>query len=998
MRWARGRARRPAVALALVAVAACSGGDDSTTPTSVGSPVASTPGAANEEADGGAAGTSDAPSTATVDATATRPAGPALPGLLDTSDEPIPNDPSVRTGVLDNGLTYYVRENDNPGAKATLRLAVKAGSVDELTDVTGIAHFAEHMMFNGTERFPENELVDVLRGFGADFGPDVNAFTSFDETVYTLTVPDDGASVELGIEILEQWLSHATIDESEVVKERGVVLDEWRVRTQTVAGRRFDVAAELFLAGSAYEGRTPVGTRESIERTSEPDLRDFYDTWYRPDNVAVVVVGDIDADRVVADVEATFGAATSRAAAPPRRPDVSFPVDTEPQVGLHVDPDQTTVDVEVSLPIPGELGGGTRAARTSLLDSMIYDALIQRLDDDRAAGLAPFDRIVRSGNSFVATLDAPALLATTDEARVVPTLIALLDEYLRASEHGFTADETELARRSIRSFLDTRFDGRNSRQDGDIADALVESFLTGAPYPTIATEHAVLTAVLDAITPEQLDERFRARWANSAPHVIISSPQAVADSMPTEIEVLALITETFGRTVLPRAAGRELPDALMDRPAAATVVDRRSLLDTGVPIFDPVRIGYGNGVEVIVTPNDIVEGQVHFRAVSPGGLSRVDDADVVDGLYASEVVIAGGIADFDPAELARINAGVDVVVNAWSSPYADNFGGSAASSDVEVLLQLLHLYFTDPRFDPVALEQVRARHEPVVLDPASDPAIAGRDALLDVRYPDELRYAVLPTTEQFETLDLDGVERVWNDRHAEAGDWTFVFSGDLDVDSFSSLAASYLGTLPATGAADPSIDLGLPPPTERRRVTVDAGAGDTAGVTLLFTEPASGSMVERRVEADVATAVLSARLTDVVREELGDSYSPFVVSYLTADPAPVIETYAEISGSPERVDAIADVVLGEIADLAGGGMTGAEYERAVALVEERYGFVTNDLFLEGLSQVAVFPELGIDSFLDRIDALDRVRASDVTAYFAANVRPDRFVQVTVLPR
>ena len=982
-----------------LSITACSGGDDGASPASTrhaGEPEASATTVATPASEPDPS-TPAAPSASVTDVAA-RPVGPDLPGLLDTSDEAFPNDPQVRTGVLENGLGYFVRENDNPGSKVTLRLAVRAGSVDELTDVSGLAHFAEHMLFNGTERFPENELVDVLRGFGADFGPDVNAYTSFDETVYTLTVPSDDESVALGIRVLEQWLSHATIDEAEVVKERGVVLDEWRVRTQTTSGRLFEVAQELFLTGSAYEGRSPIGTAESIEAMPQADLRAFYDAWYRPDNAAVVVVGDIDVDRIVADIEAEFGPAVPRTEVAPRRPDLGFPVDIEPDFGLHIDPDQQTVDVEASLPIPGDVGSGTAAARTSILDSMIYDALIQRLDRDRAAGLAPFDRVTRGGNSFVATLDAPALSASTDETRVTETLIALLDEYARAFDFGFGPDETDLARDSIRSFLDTRFDGRSSRQDADIADALVESFLTGASYPTIAAEHAVLTEVLDAITPDQLDERFRARWANSAPHVIISAPVDEADAMPDADEVMALITETYGRRLRARDEPRDLPDALMERPEPAVVLDRGPLLNTGVPIFDPVRVAYGNGVEVIFTPNDIVAGQVYFRAVSPGGLSQVAADDVVDGLYASDVVTSGGIADFDAAELAQINAGVDIQVSAWSTPYVDNFGGSVASADVEVLMQMLHLYFTDPRVDAVALDQVRAREQPVVDDPSADPSVAARDALLDARYPGELRYAVVPSVGQFATLDLDGVERVWAERHADAGDWTFVFAGDVDPLTFVPLAASYLGTLPATGVEEGIVDLGVEPPSGIVDVTVAAGSGDTATVTLLFTTPPSGSMPEQRVEADIASEVLSARLTDVVREELGDSYSPFVTSYLTADPAPAVETYAQISGAPDRVDAIADVVLGEFAELAAGGMSTAEYERAFALIQEQYNFVDNNLFLDGLSDAQVFPELGVDSFLDRFDELDRVSASDVTAFIAAHVPLDRYVQVTVVPR
>ncbi|MEO6652775.1 MAG: insulinase family protein [Ilumatobacteraceae bacterium] len=937
--------------------------------------------------------------TAPPVATSTTPFGDvALPGLLDDSNETIPDDADVRTGVLDNGLTYYVRRNDNPGSKVTLNLAIDAGSVDELGDADGLAHFLEHMLFNGTTAFPENRLIDVLRGFGADFGPDVNASTGFDRTVYELVVPNDARSVALGISVLEEWLSSATIAPAEVVKERGVVLDEWRVRTQTTQGRLSEVAEALFLDGSAYAGRSPIGTRASIESMDHAEVREFYDAWYRPDNAAIIVVGDIDADGVVGEIADAFGSVTARGTVPPTRPDVSFRIDTEPDFGLHVDPDQQTVDVEVSLPIPSDVETGTRAARTTLLDSMIYGALVRRLDLDAAAGTAPFDEILRGGNSIVATLDAPALYAITDGDRVVETLTTLLDEYERAFQFGFTDAETALVRQTLQSSLDTRYEGRESRQDGDIANALVDAFLTGADYPTIADEYGVLSGLLNDITPAALDLRFRARWGNSAPHVIVSTPEAVADRIPNRAEVLELIDAARSRPLLRRSVSRELPDALMERPAPVDAVSSEPLLDTGVPIFDPQIVIFPNGATVVLSPNSIVEGQVFLRAASPGGSSQVADADVVDSLYAADVVMSGGVADFNEAELAEIDADADVAISASITPYEDSFRGAVASGDVEVLFQLLHLYFVQPRFDPVALDRVRARERPVVHDPGSDPDAAGTDALLDARYHDALRYTLVPTPEQFETLDLAGVERVWTERHADAGDWTFIIGGDFDVQAVTELAAAYVATLPATGTAEGFVDLEIALPAEPRRVVIEAGSGDTATVAMLFSTPASGAYVDDRVEADVASEVLSARLTRVVREELGDSYSPIAVSYVTPDPDPVIETYVRISGSPDRIDAIAGVVLDEFADLAAGGMSADEFDRAFALIVERYNFVDNDLFLDGIAQGQVFPELGIDSFLDRLGRLDAIGRDEITAFIASHVPLDRFVQVTVVPR
>jgi len=980
--------------LSLMMAACSSGGDDSTTSDVDDSDQS---GADQTAGDDGslseASGDGDAPPDAPPDAT---PVGVALPGLLDDSNEKLVNDAAVRVGVLDNGLRYYIRENDNPGGKADMRLAIRAGSVDEFGPSTGVAHFVEHMLFNGTEQFPENELIDVLRSFGAAFGADINAYTSFDETVYELTVPNRDQSMQAGLNILEQWLSHATFDPDQVIAERGVVLDEWRVRTQSIDGRLFEVAERLYLDGTPYEDRSPIGSDESISGMTDTELRQYYDTWYRPDNAAVIVVGDIDVDDVEADIERLFGPAVSRADER-TAVEAELAADVTPAYGLHVDPDQRTVDVEVTLPLPAFDGTGTAAWRLQLTDLIISSALVRRLDQDIAAGTAAFDWIAPGTNSFVEALDAPALYSSTDADRVGATLQALLDEYERAHRFGFTDDEVEVAKSSLRANYDTFYAGRDSAQDVDYADEYVDHFLTGSAYPSIVDEYEVSIGLLDGITAEAVDLRFRARWTNTAPHVIISTPEADADRMPSENDVLARIGGLARRDLAPRGAQRVLPSSLMEQPDGVSPESIDDVLSGGDQFFDPIEIVYPNGVRVILNTNTIVEGRVFFQAASPGGSSLVPDEDVVDALYAADIVTTGGVADFNQAELAQIVAGNDVEVQAWITPYLENFAGSAAAADLDVLMQILHLYMTQPRFDPVALSQLQSQFGPLVDDPASSPDLAAVDALLDARYPGELRYASLPTPDQFATLDLDGVERVWRNRYGNAADWVFVFSGDFDLDDAIDLAGSYLGTLPAT-EPEQWIDVEDPPPPGIVRVTSQAGTGDTASVTLLFTSPIRSVDAQLRVNADVVTEVINARLTDVIRERNGDSYSPYAVSHINTDPDPAIETYISVTGSPDRIEAVADLVVAELADLGADGPSEQEFFNAYAQVEEAYDFVNNGDFITELLDDAIHPALDLDEYLFEYGELSSVSASTTRTYLADHVRADQYIQVVVVPR
>ena len=458
-----------------------------------------------------------------------------------------------------------------------------------------------------------------------------------------------------------------------------------------------------------------------------------------------------------------------------------------------------------------------------------------------------------------------------------------------------------------------------------------------------------------------------------------------------------MIAAVADRDLSPREGQRDLPAELMARPEAALPKANGMLRGGGDDFFDPIEAVFPNGVRVIINTNTIVEGQIYFQAGSPGGSSLVADEDVVDALYAADIVTNGGIADFNQAELTQILAGSTAEVSAFITPHVDYFAGSTATADIEDLLQLLHLYMTEPRFDPVALAQVKSQVGPLVTDPSSNPDVAGDDALRDLRYPGELRYATLPTPEQFETLDLAGVERVWNSRFGNAADWVFVFSGDFDSATVLGLVSQYLGSLPAT-EPEQWIDVEDPPPAGVVSATVEAGTGDTASLTMLFTSPVDGIDANLRVHADVVTELLSARLTDVIRERNGDSYSPYAVSYVNVDPDPAIETYVSVTGSPDRISAVGDLVVAELADLARNGPTEQEFFNAHAQVEEAYNFVNNGEFITELLDAAINPANDLDNYLFEYGELDSVTAASVRQFIADHIPADHHVKVTVLPR
>lgn len=995
MRWVTGKRTLAVFLAALVALAPACTRTESSAPTTTRAPAGSTP---SDTTPGGGPVATDPSAPTSVPATDPDTGRPIveLPGLLDPSDAPIAPDPAVRTGVLTNGLTYYVRDNPLPGAHVALRLVIGAGSADELGPETGVAHFLEHMLFNGTESYPKNELIDVLRGFGAEFGADVNAYTSYDETVYELSVPNDSASVATALDVLDQWLVHATLDPDEVVAERGVVLDEWRRSTQTVEGRLFDLAEAHYLAGSRYEGRSAIGTDTSISAMNADVLRAYYDAWYRPDNAAVIVVGEIEPDAVVEQIEDGFGDVAARTPEAPARRTGAIGEFTEPGFVLHSDPDQTTVDVEVTLPLPAFDGHGTAADRVGLLDYVAFDVLVRRLDRDAARGDAPFDDVTHGSNSFVDGLDAPALYAFTDRERIDETLTALLDEYERAYRFGFDPAEIAVSVESLRAGFNTMLAGADDVRDVEQADALVAMFLDGVVLGD-ATEQA--RRMLDeaaAITPEAVAERFNARYTNTTPQVIVSTPAAQAADMPSADAVYAAIAATPERELAPREALGELPAELVARPDPIAPSNERSLSSAGWDLFDPTEYAYPNGVKVVLVPNDIVVGELYLQAISPGGTAMLAGDDLVDAMFAPEIVTASGAGAFAPPELRDALSRFDVELAPDLQPYTEGWSGRAASADAESLLQLMYLYMTAPRVDSVVLEQTVRRYQPTIDDPSTDPATAGGAALNRARYGDSPHYAVLPTPEQFATLDADGIERVWRDRFGDASDWVFVLSGDFDPAEMRGLSDTYLATLPGTRGPEQPPNITPPPPGGVVVETVTAGAGQTATVDLLFTTPAERLHPADDTVAEIAGAVLAGRLERVVREQYGDSYSPGVFAWIDEDPEPVVVVYATATGAPDRITAIADTIRAEFASIAGGNVSQAEFDAAKAPVVERHQYVDNGQFLTHVLRAETHTGYSVDDYV--YDDATAVTLTQVLDFLAVHLPGDRYVQATVTPR
>ncbi len=996
------------LALALGAAACQTSSDRDAVPTSDDVVDSAVPGTATGDtptADTSTVGSSSGPAS-----TGTDPApesGPDEGNFPTTPTEPLDNsgladfidlDRSVRAGTLDNGLQYVVRHNDNPGDRVEMRLAIDAGSGLQLADQGGQAHFLEHMLFNGTERYPENDLVAALRSFGSSFGADVNASTNYDETVYRLTMPAyDPAVVTSGFDILREWLSAATIDPAQVDAETGVVLEEWRNSDQSVNGRLFTNIARLFLESSPYDNKRPIGTDTEISATTAESLRSFYDDWYRPDNAAVVVVGDIPVGDLEAQVIEMFSDLEARGPAA-ERPSLAFDPSQQARAIVMDDPDLVEGISFVTLPTAIEPTWSVDQAQREISTSLVFDIIATRLSNDALRGEAPFDEATVDSSAFVRGIEAPEIYLTASGDVLTESVRAVLEEYERVRRFGFNAEEVERAVSNARSRVQLDYDGRFSRQDSSFANYYVEHFMVGKPLITAEDRYGFDTAVLDRVTPENLAGVFVDRYEAAAPHIFVAAPTSDAADLATADEIIELIDEVRRTPLEPRAAEAAAATALMTAPEPVEESNVSQLANGEfVSFVAPTLLSFPNGVRVAINRTQIVEGVVDVAGLSPGGTSVLDDSDVATAEIAADVVDQSGVGDFDPVALEAFLAGKQVNLDAYIGVFTEGFTGSTTTADLETLFQLIHLQMAEPRVDPVTLDRYLEDELALASDPSISVDYARYKALTDVRY-DDPRYQ-LPDVADLEGVDPDALEAVFRDRFGDASDWSFSFSGDLDVGAVTELARTYLATLPSTGRVE-TVDFVEPPPPPGVIVeTTPVGEGDKASVAALYTANGSPSRVDD-VLADMLNEVLSARLTDVIREERGESYSPFADISLTGGASPLVETFVSITTSPEVVDEVSAAMHEQIADLATNGVGETEYQSAVSVVQNELDLYYNGQINDEVLAHLVDP-VGNANFMDFENQYrwpSTISRADLSAAASRWLPVGNYIEIRTVPR
>ena len=827
------------------------------------------------------------------------PAAPPLTKKLDIG-------PEFVVGTLPNGLRYYIRKNSEPAKRAELRLAVNAGAILEDDDQNGYAHFVEHTAFNGTTHFKKNDLVKYLESIGVRFGADLNAGTGADETVYQLSVPTDTAKLlESGFTVLADWAHGQVFDSTEVVNERGVVIEEWR--GSLGAGERMRrVWVPMLLKGSKYADRNVIGTEESLLKAQPSVLKRFYDDWYRPDLMAVIAVGDFDVDRVKQLIAQNFSSIPMPKSPRPRQT-FAVPNNATPIVAIVSDAEATNSSFLVGYKRPRKLVQTAGDYRNQLAEQLYFAMLNARLSEMRQKPDAPFLFAGAGFQTFFAReVSAFTFSGSVKDGGVERGLEAVLTEARRVDQFGFLASELQRAKDNMLRGYEQMYAERAKTPSGALVGELIRNFLQQEDIPGTQAEYDMVRAFVPGITLDEVNKIARDWITDENRIALITGPRKAGVSLPTEAQILAVFDRAGKAAVT--AYTENVSDApLMPKmPAPGKVVGAST-----IPSINVTEWKLSNGARVLLKPTDFKADEVLLNAYSWGGTSLVSDADYQSAANATAIVRSSGVGTFSAVDLGKKLAGKAVSVNAAIGPTTETLNGQASPKDLETMFQLINLRFTAPRLDTAAWLAMRGQMEASLANRAASPQLSYFDTLNAVIASHHPRANPLTNASLAEINPRRALE-IYKERFANAGDFTFVFVGSFNVDSMKPLVEKYIASLPGTPAKERYKELADTEPKTVVEKTVRKGAAPQAMSVIGFTGPFDYNP-KSRFDMLALTTLAQSRVIESLREEMGATYSPNFDGAGRSNPHKDYRIIAQYTSSPDNVDKLAARVF-KVAD------------------------------------------------------------------------------------
>lgn len=910
---------------------------------------------------------------------------------------PLPVDKNVRIGQLDNGLTYYIRHNKLPENRAEFYIAQKVGAILEEPQQRGLAHFLEHMAFNGTKNFPGDDkglgVIPWCETVGIKFGTNLNAYTSIDETVYNISnAPIDRTGVlDSCLLILHDWSNYILLKDNEIDKERGVIREEWRSRNSGILRVYTDLLPTIY-PGDKYADCMPIGSIDVINNFPYKDIRDYYHKWYRPDLQGIVIVGDIDVDAVEAKLKAVF-ADVQKPVNPAERTYYPVADNKEPIVAIGTDKEVDDPSIEIYFKqdaTPDSEKNNVGYLASQYMTSMISSMLNARLSELVQSANPPFTRASSYYSDFFVakTKEAFALSASSKADGIETALKTLLQETERARRFGFTESEYARARANYLQSLESAYNEREKTKHGSYVREYVQNFLNGEPIPGIEAEYAMMNQLAPNIPLQAMNMVMQQLVPDSNQVVIIAGPAKEGLKYPTKEEVINLL-KGMKDLDLQAYVDKVSDEPLMkEAPKGGKIISEKE-----GDIYGSTKLVLSNGVTVYVKKTDFKADEIRMKGTSLGGKSIFPDKDALNFAVMDNVIAVGGLGNFSQVDLTKVLAGKKVSVNAGLGATTENVFGTCSPKDFETMMQLTYLTFTAPRKDAEAFESFKNRMKAQLESAQANPLSSINDSLQKAMYNNHPR-VVMMKPEMVDQIDYDRILEMYNDRFKDASDFTFYFVGNIDLETAKPLIAEYLGALPAINRKETFKDTKM---SIRKGVYKNEYAKEqqtpTATIVFLYSGKAPYTL-KNDILLSFATQVLDMVYTEEVREKEGGTYGVNCFGDLQKYPKEQLLLQIVFQTDPAKKDKLAGIVVDELKKLAAEGPSDVHLQKVKEYMLKKYADnqKENGYWMNNLNDYFYY---GMDMTEGYTDIVNSITAKDIQKFVSDLLKQGNEIEVTM---
>ncbi|MGI8950544.1 MAG: M16 family metallopeptidase [Chitinophagaceae bacterium] len=821
--------------------------------------------------------------------------------------EKLPVDPDLKIGKLANGLTYYIRANKKPENKVELRLVVNAGSILESPDQQGLAHFNEHMAFNGSKHFQKNELVSFLQNIGVQFGADLNAYTGFDETVYILPVPlSDTSNFRKGLTVLQDWAGGLSFDSSQINGERGVVLEESRLG-KGADDRMFRKIYPVQYEGSKYAERLPIGKDSIIKNFKDEAVKRFYKTWYRPDLMAVIIVGDIDVAKTEQLVKEYFSD-LKNPSNEKLRTYATVPERKKSKAIVVTDKEATNFIIEVDYPItPQKIEATLGDYRHDLIKDLFTSLLNQRLNELAKSSNPPFLFASTGYGSLARSYEGFTAFAVAAQLGPDTALNALMTEIERTKKYGFTEAELERGKKDLMAFIEQTYNNKNKTESANYVDEYIRNFLNHEPVPGITNEYEYYKQLLPGIKLDEVNALTTPLKQNENIFVSLQGPAESKIQLPNNATLLAEAQKALNTDVKPYEENAVAKDLMKTKPQPGKIVSEKKNDLLGV-----TEITFANGVKAILKPTDFKNDEIIMTSFRKGGNSKYPASDKPSATFAASVVQQMGIGDFSPTDLTKFLAGKTVSAAPNIGNLSAGISGNSSRKDFETLLQMVNLYITSPRKNDGLFTAWKEKQKSATQFQMADPQAFFIDTFYQTLYQkNPLAPIAIPKPQDFDNINLDTALAIYKDQFGDANDFNFIFVGSFDVEKIKPLLATYLGSLPSANKLAMFVDNGVRKAKGDINLVVKKGTEPKSLILTVYSGDVPYSE-DLALKAKALTEILNIKITEDLREKMSDIYGGGFFGGLNKYPYNNYSLVLQLPCGPEHVDTLLKAANAEL--------------------------------------------------------------------------------------